>query len=281
MKILHSGADLSAKTKGGVTALTFLVRKTPDVIATIPRRLDSAVVIGEHDPTDADCELQLDFRILVPDPERQRVGESGLLTTLIMAGQRRLLQHPVIRAFLHLKWYKVRSLFLVSLCFYASFVVFLSANILLIYLNDRTAVNSPNHTIRFCEKDPEQLIQWRNGTSSSTSTALCNTLLIDVVRGFSFFFGFALAIKEIFQFIQSPMEHMRNLENYVQFILVIGVVVINIPPKAENFHWEYYQQHAAALLIVVAWTELLMHVGRFPSTFQPLDSKLIVTKWIK
>ena len=250
-----------------MSALTFLVRKTPDVIATIPRRLDCAVIVGEHDPMDADCELQLDFRILVPDRERQRVCESGLLSTLIMTGQRKLLQHPVIRAFLHLKWFKVRTLFLVSLCFYATFVAFLSANILLIYLKDRSAVPGRNHSINLCDN---------SGTRNGTNTTTCDTYGIDVIRLISLLFGFALAIKEVFQFTQSPMDHIRNLENYIQLALVVGVVIINIPQREEYSQWNYYQQHIAAVVIVVAWTELLMHVGRFPSKREEKKTSSIV-----
>ena len=254
-----AGADLSAKTKGGVSALTFLVRKTPDVIAMIPQRLDCAVIVNDHDAMDADCELQLDFRILVPDQERQRISESGLLSTLIMTGQRKLLQHPVIRAFLHLKWFKVRTLFLVSLCFYATFVAFLTANILLMYLKDSSAELGRNNATNLCGNTT---------TRDGAGTKTCNTFGIDVIRLITFLFGLVLAIKEVFQFIQSPMEHIRNLENYVQFALVIGVVIINIPLEK----YQGLQQHMAAVLVVVAWTELLMHVGRFPSKYLPFNS---------
>jgi ankyrin repeat protein len=135
--LVQSGADLSAKTKGGVSALDFLVRRTPDVLTTIPRRLDSAVVVADHDPVDPDCELHLDFNVIVPGGDQQRVGESGFLITLVAAGQRHILQHPIIRAFLHLKWIKIRSLFIVSLLFHAAFVLSLSANILSIYVIQR------------------------------------------------------------------------------------------------------------------------------------------------
>jgi len=251
--LIFSGADLSAKTKGGISALTFLVRKTPDVIQKIPRRLDCAVTVADQDPIDADCDIQLDFSILVPDRERQRVCESSLLSTLIMTGQRKLLQHPVIRAFLYLKWFKVRSLFLVSLCFYATFVAFLSANILMIYLKDRTTQVDQNDKPTLCSKFE---------TQSSVTDEMRD--IIDVVRFISIFFALILIIKEIFQLLQSPMDYIRNLENYIQLLLVVGTVVINIRQKVECSRWNYYQQHIAAITIVVAWTELLMHVGRFP-----------------
>ena len=143
--LVQSGADLSARTKGGVSALDFLVRRTPDVLTAIPRQLDSAVVVADHDPVDPDCELHLDFNVIVPGGNQQRVGESGFLITLVAAGQRHILQHPIIRAFLHLKWIKIRSLFIVSLLFHAAFVLSLSANILSIYVIQRNRNCSAVH----------------------------------------------------------------------------------------------------------------------------------------
>lgn len=135
--LVLAGADLSAKTKSGVSALACLVQRTPDVLPTIPRRLDSAVVVADHDPIDPDCELHLDFSVIVPSGDQQRVGESGFLITLVAAGQRHILQHPIIQAFLHLKWFKIRALFIFSLLFHAAFVLSLSANILSIYVIQR------------------------------------------------------------------------------------------------------------------------------------------------
>jgi len=48
------------------------------------------------DPIDIDrldCEIKLDFRVLVPNQED---GECCLLMTLVNCGQRSYLQHPVI-----------------------------------------------------------------------------------------------------------------------------------------------------------------------------------------
>jgi len=82
---------------------------------------------------DADCELRLDFRVLIPptSPDAHKpTGETLVLTALIDAGQRQLLLHPVCQAFLHLKWHRVRAHFLVSLLFHAIFVLTITANFL-------------------------------------------------------------------------------------------------------------------------------------------------------
>lgn len=253
--LVQTGADLSAKTKGGVSALAFLVRRTPDVLATIPRRLDSAVVVADHDPVDPDCELHLDFKVIVPGGDQQRVGESGFLITLVAAGQRHILQHPIIRAFLHLKWFKIRALFIVSLLFHAAFVLSLSANILSIYViqrnrncslvNNSTLNNEPDSSLHENNCLYAQWPEW----------------IADAVKYLNLFFGTLSAVKEFFQLLQTPLEYVRSSENYIQCFLILGVVAINLP---KTWNYSDWQQHIAAIVIVVAWMELMMHVGRFP-----------------
>lgn len=256
--LVQCGADLSAKTKGGITALNFLVRRTPDVLVTIPRRLDSAVVLADHDPLDPDCQLHIDFKVLVPDTDQHRVGETTFLVTLTEAGQRHILQHPIIRAFLHLKWFKIRSLFIVSLLFHAAFVFFITANILSIY------VININHNIT------GQLGDTQNGREEDEEMPHCcyepwAQEWVDGVQYVSLAFGVISAIKEFFQLFQGPLEYVKNPENAIQIFLIVGVVLVNLP---KDLNYDEWQQHMAALIIVVAWTELMMHVGRFPGNFK-------------
>ncbi|KAI9564759.1 Transient receptor potential channel pyrexia [Daphnia sinensis] len=255
--LVQAGADLSAKTKGGVSALDFLVRRTPDVLATIPRRLDSAVIVADHDPLDPDCELHLDFNVIVPGGDQQRVGETGFLITLVAAGQRHILQHPIIRAFLHLKWFKIRSLFIVSLLFHAAFVFSLSANILSIYVVHRN---------RNCSVTNNQQPPLNNESDVMWDSTHClypqwPLWLQDAFKYLNLAFGALSLGKEFFQLLQTPSEYVRSSENYIQCFLIVGVVAINLPKNLNHGDW---QQHMAAIIIVVAWMELMMHVGRFP-----------------
>ena len=246
--LISSGADLSAKTNGGVSALLFLVRKTPDVIPTISRRIDSAVMIADHDPLDADCEVHIDFSFLIPSSDMNtKVAEAGLLTALIGANQRSLLQHPVCRAFLHLKWHKVRALFLFSLFFHASFVFCLTANILSIYLYDP------------CAESAE--IRKQDSAGKSSRDCLYSTD-VQVISILTLFLGLLFVLKEVFQLAQSVIEYVHNLENWIQFTMIVGAVLVNIKQNSVNDNG--WQQQASALITVLAWSELMMHIGRFP-----------------
>lgn len=133
-------------------------------------RLDSAVTIHDHDPSDPDCEIRLDFRAIVPNCERRvhkNVGngyikgnavgaaedggggnakdkikeffhkphkETEFLTCLVAAGNKKILAHPLSEAFLTLKWRRVRKFFWASLLFQIALVALFTMYVVEVYL---------------------------------------------------------------------------------------------------------------------------------------------------
>lgn len=74
------GGDVTLRTNGGVSALSFIVRRVPDVIPRYLCKFDDAVHVSEHELGDVDCELTIDFRPLVPCLTR---GEAELLLAFV------------------------------------------------------------------------------------------------------------------------------------------------------------------------------------------------------
>ena len=68
-------------------------------------------ILHDHDINDVDCELKLDFKVLIPNKSR---GESSMFMAFIETGHNHLLKHPLCESFLHLKWLKVRKFFFIS-----------------------------------------------------------------------------------------------------------------------------------------------------------------------
>lgn len=130
--LLTKGADITAQTKGGVSALSFIVRRTPAVLPRFIGRLDQAISLHDHELGDVDCELRLDFRPLVPGGR----GETDLMLCLIDVGQRHVLKHPLCESFLYLKWLRIRKFFLFSLIFHSIFVAIFSAYVAVTFLWD-------------------------------------------------------------------------------------------------------------------------------------------------
>lgn len=57
--LLAHGGDVTARTKGNVSVLSFIVRRTPDVLPKFVQRLDRAVRLHDHEIGDVDCELKV------------------------------------------------------------------------------------------------------------------------------------------------------------------------------------------------------------------------------
>lgn len=130
MLLLSKGADMTARTKGGVTALSFIIRRTPDVLPLFVARFDQAISLHDHELGDVDCELRLDFRPLVPGGR----GETDLMLCLVEVGQGHVLKHPLCESFLYLKWLRIRKFFLLSLMFHSIFVALFTGYIGATYL---------------------------------------------------------------------------------------------------------------------------------------------------
>ncbi|GAB1869853.1 Transient receptor potential channel pyrexia [Camponotus japonicus] len=128
--LLSKGGDVTARTKGGVTALSFIIRRTPDVLSRFVTRLDQAISPHDHELGDVDCELRLDFRPLVPGGR----SEMDLMLCLIEVGQGHMLKHPLCESFLYLKWLRIRKFFLFSLMFHSIFVAFFTGFVGATYL---------------------------------------------------------------------------------------------------------------------------------------------------
>lgn len=128
--LLNKGADVTTRTRGGVSALSFIVRRTPDVMTRFTSRFDNSITLHDHELGDVDCELRLDFGTLVPGGR----GETDLMLCLVEVGQGHVLQHPLCESFLYLKWLRIRKFFLFSLIFHAIFVTVFTAYVIVTYL---------------------------------------------------------------------------------------------------------------------------------------------------
>ncbi|GAB1869847.1 Transient receptor potential channel pyrexia [Camponotus japonicus] len=193
MMLLSKGGDVTARTKGGVTALSFIIRRTPEVLSQLVTRLDQAVSLHDHELGDVDCDLRVDFQPLVPLCGR---NETDLMLCLMEVGQGHMLKHPLCESFLHLKWKRIRKFFLLSLLFHLIFVVFFTSFICATYL-------------------------WHNEQLSS--------VLFWPVLGFTCI----LASKELFQITYGICYYTKRWENWLQWSVIVASSIILIPPARQ------------------------------------------------
>jgi hypothetical protein len=115
--LILRGANVTAKTKGKVSALKMMARKTPNSTARIIERLDKCLAFTEEQ------RLKFNFRDIV---RHSKVGELGYLHALQKDGEAEMLKHPLCRAFLHLKWQKVKTFVLLRVALTVVVITLLS-----------------------------------------------------------------------------------------------------------------------------------------------------------
>ncbi|EAA06365.5 AGAP000107-PA [Anopheles gambiae str. PEST] len=230
--LIEYGADITARTNGGVSALSFIIRRTPEIIPRYVDKLDAAISVNSiHEIGDVDCEIRLDFRLLVPNNDR---GETELLLAFIEVGQKRILKHPLCETFLLLKWRRIRKFFIFSLFYHGLFVLLFTAYVLGVYVRD-------------CRAEPCPLPAY-----------------IPAVGYVIILFNLVLLTKEIFQMMHGFVSYVRYWENWLQWSIVIGIFLCTHNTLNESNAIMNWQHHVAAVVIFLAWLELMMLVGRFP-----------------
>lgn len=243
--LLTYGGDVTARTNGGVSALSFIVRRTPDILPKILSQLDNSIKLHDHEIGDVDCELKLDFHILVPSVER---GESGLLLAFIEVGQRHILKHPLCETFLFLKWKRIRKFFLLSLFFHTIFVLLYSGYMVGVFLKD-------------CP------VKLANVTEVSDKDMCSIPTVVNVTGYILLAFNMLLIAKELFQMAHSWASYVNHWENWLQWLIIISVFLCVLHRHSvgdvsqDVLTW---QHHVAAVSIFLTWIELMMLVGRFP-----------------
>ncbi|XP_011255508.2 uncharacterized protein LOC105250869 [Camponotus floridanus] len=194
--LLSNGGNVMARTKDGVTALSFIVRHTPEVLSRFETRLDQAVSLHAHELGDMDRELRVNFRPLVPLGSR---NETDLVLCLVQVGQGHILKHPLCESFLHFKWKRIRKFFLLSLLFHLIFVAFFTGFVCATYL--------------WHDEQLSKVFFW------PVLTITC-----------------LFASKEIIQITYGICYYAKRWENWLQCSVIMASIIILIPPERQWQH---------------------------------------------
>ncbi|XP_037890056.1 transient receptor potential channel pyrexia [Glossina fuscipes] len=234
---IEHGADVTARTDGNVSALSFIVRSTPEVIPKFMNKMDASIKVYDHEIGDVNCEIILDFRLLVPPGALER-GETELLLCLIEVGQKRFLMHPLCETFLFLKWRRIRKFYLMSVLYHALYVILFTMYIVGVYAHH-------------CVKNQK-----------------CQAPIHIVPVGyFVIVLNLILMAKELFQMAHGLQGYAKYWENWLQWSIIFGVLlcvtpeILVVDALATVPIW---QHHVAAIVVLLVWLELMMLIGRFP-----------------
>ncbi|XP_046606728.1 transient receptor potential channel pyrexia-like [Neodiprion virginianus] len=234
--LLDAGADLSVVTKDvdrkSMSAMDFLVYNVPRPVEFLESVFDAAITINEYTINEPNCLITLDYSILTPrgiNMEQMRVV-NALINSGNQFNQKRLLIHPLIESFLYLKWRTLSPFFMINLALYAVFVVATTQLITGIYYYEDKGEEPP---------------------------VILNTQMSSYILVFSLV---PIAILEFLHGQQRSWIYFRELESWVKwgsFILATLVVFA-------DHNVNEWTRHVAAVAVLLAWTELMFLLSRFP-----------------
>lgn len=252
--LIFYGADVTTRSRKGVSALNAIARKTPDSLTVIKYNFDNAITLHEsEDPQNRDIELELDFRHL---SQNCHPKEISFLHTFIEEGQKEFLEHPLCTAFLYIKWKKVRKFFIARMLYCLLILLFLSFYVL-------TALA---HSCPIGNRD-------RNETTIDHELCQTQSLFGDWLRNTPFVIDmqwFVLVILMLFEILRklygltgySSIKHyVTQIENIIEWCVIISVFLTS---HIYNNRVEYWQNHVNAFAVLLGWTNLMLMVGQLP-----------------
>ncbi|XP_011707953.1 PREDICTED: uncharacterized protein LOC105462802 [Wasmannia auropunctata] len=248
-------ADLSARTIGGNSALSVVLRKTPTSLDVFERRLDKSLTLNRHGFIAGELELQLDFRPLMQHRRNRQIRspEIGYLNTFVKEGYKEILEHPLCQSFLHLKWHKIRKYYAARLLFYLIYVLILTSWVITAlahncYNESKGDVHDPplcanaNGIYGFLYRHPALLeAQWY--------TLLVLTML-EAFRKFT-----------VIPSYRSVRQFFTQMENLVEWCVILSVFATSFVYTGKTYVW---QSHLGAFAVLCGWSNLMLMIGQLP-----------------
>ncbi|CAK9827098.1 Transient receptor potential channel pyrexia [Anthophora retusa] len=250
--LIQHGANLSSRTKGGTSALSIILRKTPTSLNVFKQKLDASITLHQHGSATGEVELRLDFHPLLM---HQQQGEIRYLGTFVKEGYKEILEHPLCQAFIHLKWQKIRKYYVGRLVFYLFYVLILTG-----WVMTALAHNCYNES---------------HGQLDNTQPPLCaNT---SGINGFLYRHPALLEVEWYALMVLTILEAVRKLtsiptylsvrqfftqaENMVEWCVILSVFATSFIYTGRTYAW---QSHVGAFAVLCGWSNLMLMIGQLP-----------------
>ncbi|XP_078041947.1 uncharacterized protein LOC144472596 [Augochlora pura] len=250
--LIQHGADLSARTKGGTSALSIILRKTPTSLNVFKQRLDTSITLHQHGSATGEVELRLDFHPLLM---HQHQGEIRYLGTFVKEGYKEILEHPLCQAFLHLKWQKIRKYYVGRLIFYLFYVLILTGWVM-------TALAHKCYNESHGQLDASQPPLCANATGIN-GFLYRHPALLEVE-------WYALMVLTILEAIRkltsiptylSIRQFFTQAENMVEWSVILSVFATSFIYTGRTYPW---QNHVGAFAVLCGWSNLMLMIGQLP-----------------
>ena len=245
--LIWAGADVSATTKTGLTALNIILRKIPESLQVFRQRLDASIRLKRPVPHNREFEMRLHFDLLFPSNNQ---CETSFINTFVQEHQKDLLSHPLVMAFLHLKWEKIRKFYLIRIFLYALTVICMTTYVLTA-LAYRCYNLSEANSSKICN-------------NKRASGFLFRRHVIEIEWYVSLILTCVTIPRKIFGFMvyKSARQYFLNIDNALDAIVIVSVFLTSFIYTGRTYDWQNY---VGAFAILCAWTNLMLMVGQLPA----------------
>ncbi|KAL6439738.1 hypothetical protein ACFW04_004057 [Cataglyphis niger] len=251
--LIRNEADLSARTIGGNSALSIVLRKTPTSLDIFERRLDASLTLNRQG-FGGELELQLDFHPLLQHRRNRcsRLPEIEYLNAFVKEGYKEILEHPLCQSFLHLKWHKIRKYYAARLLFYLLWVLIFTSWVITI-LAYKCNKESKNETttysdIKICSNNSTDYNAYKNEMRLQLNW-LSNVLMVFSVLEAFRKVSVIPSYRSLRQFLQ--------IENLIEWFVILSV----FGTFTSNFN---EQDYLGAFAVLCGWSNLMLMIGQLP-----------------
>jgi len=262
--LIIKGADISSRTVGGMSALRIINRKTPASINTIKKKFDQAIALNDQAST-KEVELIMDFRYLLQNPSQ---GEIILLHTLEECGQKSMLEHPLCKAFLYLKWQKIRRFYFVRLIFDAIFVLLLTSYVMTALAHDcyNKSKNTTDDRDIATKSHISNVSEHQNACRLKFSvfdSQLITHRIIEFVWYILLAFTIIIIVRKLIGTtgFTSVKQYFLNITNIVEWFVVVSVILTSFLYGNKTYDW---QNPIGAFAVLFGWSNLMVMIGQLP-----------------
>jgi ankyrin repeat protein len=253
--LIRAGADLTARTDKGSTALRMVIRKVPTALYAVEEVMDSSISLNNNMDS-RDVELKLDFKPLLASKKRIT---TDLLNTFIAEGHPELMQHPLCQAFLHIKWQEVRIFYLLRLVYYFVFLCFISVYVIAFLSNSCTVVN--NEVVKndsSCKDDAPPISARKHFILLNfIYKGLIYVAIFEVIRKLYGLIAFCIAPTSV-SLSSSLQIYCCQVDNWLEWSCLAFVAIIG---GLDRQSWHVY---VGALAVLAGWSNLMILIGQLP-----------------
>lgn len=221
--LVDHGGSLASKTKTGVTVIDAIFGQVARPVAFVTDILDARVRATDKTVN----QVHLDFRVLAPRGELQMSVVSALIGAVPLMEQMTILQHPLVEAFLGMKWSRLRRFFFMLVIVHVCFVLSLSGY----------------------------------------AISLLREGIVIIPRRLLLFFACIVLCHNLLQLLIVPRIYARQFETWLSMTCVMISIVVAMaeelsPPGMGTPSWVL---QCISIAILFAWIEMMLLVGRFPT----------------